>query len=703
MGADGASWWLRFEVDNPTRDEMTLRAVLSSPQIRQVDFYVGDGPRWRRSRAGSAVPLAARDSTTRHTRLPTLAFTVPPAGRTQVYLRISDPTPALLLQLTSHHAFIVSEAYATALVGALVGMMLLLTWSMVVISFFYRIWAFIALATVFAMQGLNYLCVYGYGRLYLWPNAVEWAYRSPTVVALLCLAVCTLALDVMLRLQKPVLPGSWLRAACAAIMLGLAAYAWLGDIRIATQIATAATISFFATVTVLMLALYRRAVPTAGPMLCAMLLLTGNFILQVAHSQGFGLAIFGRISHNMTPEPLYDMFGVAANVIVYAAWIRHISQQRAAAVQRLAYWRQEEEHRLRREVAARTIEVTEALAAVEEKSRQKTEMLAFIGHDLRAPLATIAGYVDRLSHDEQDARARGATRSTRSHAAPARASSIKAIQHSIDHQLSLIDELLEFSQGELQPLALRLENVHIGDLLTEVADHAAALCAQGGNRMVFHRESAIPTVLRADGKRLRQVLLNLLANAAKFTRHGTITMEVSVRMRGTYADCHFAVADTGDGIAPGAQQKIFHAFHQIERARGGVGLGLHIAERILREMHSGLHLQSTPNVGSRFCFDIAFLVVDATPHPDAPRTITRAAVPARRRSGATLTPPPAAARAELLSLALVGGLSDLEEWLDVAVVRYPDSEAFCAAIREALEHLDFERIIDLTKPDDDAP
>ncbi|MGI4857735.1 MAG: ATP-binding protein [Janthinobacterium lividum] len=701
-----ASCWLRFDVENLTYSHVALRAVLSHPWLKYVDFYVNDDGHWRHSRTGSAVPLAARDPEVRYSRLPALAFDVAPRGRAQVYIRITGAAPVLLVpQLMSQEAYESSETRAIVLVSVLIGKTLLLTWSMLVASLLYRSRTFVALTMVCGMQTLNYLCMYGYARLYLWPGATEWAYRSTTVIAVLYLAVCMFAVEAALRLQESMTLRRRLFTVCIALLLGLAVFAWLNDIRLASQIATAATIAFLVVLTVVVLILYQRAVPTAGLMLCAMLLMTSNFVLQAAQARGFEPAILVRLSLDMTPNPLYDLFGIAANIVVFAAWMRYITRQRAAAVQRLTDWRQEEKHRLRREITIRTLELREALVKVEEKSRQKTEMLAFVGHDLRAPLATIAGYVGQLSRDEraQGARPRDGTRDAAAvHTAHARAASIEAIERSVDYQLSLIDELLEFSRGEMQPLELCPGDVRIGDLLTEIANHAATLSAQRGNRMVFRMEKAIPAVLRADGKRLRQVLLNLLSNAAKFTWRGTITMEVGIRPLGAHADCSFAVVDTGEGIDLQAQQNIFHAFHQLERARGGTGLGLHIAERILREMHSSLRVQSVPGVGSRFTFDVAFPIVDATPHWCPPLTTPGAAVSTERRGARMQIPVPAPARANLLSLAEAGSLSDLEEWLDDAIVRYPASWNFCAVIRDALERLDFERIVDLAKPDADA-
>ncbi|MGI4859176.1 MAG: sensor histidine kinase, partial [Janthinobacterium lividum] len=636
-GYSHSSWWLRFEVENTTTHDTPLHVALSSPWLHQVDFYVWENDRWRHTRMGSAVPIAERERAVRHSRLPTLSLTLPPGGRARVYIRISGKAPAALaLQLYSQKSHEAAEAHAAYAVSALIGAMALLAWSMLVISILYRTWTFVFASVGCGMQALNYLCVYGYARIYLWPDATQWAYRSPTILGLTDLAAWTLFFYAALRLQESLRFGRRGVMMVIACIFALGWFSWLGDIDVATQLTTLFDVAFFFGLSWLTFLLYKRAAPTAGFMLCVTLMSTFNFLLQVMQAYGHAPAILRHVSLGMMPEPAYEVFSLACNTFVLAAWVRRISQLHASAVHRLTDWQREEEQRLRREVATRTLQLQDALQAVEEKNRQKTEMLAFVGHDLRAPLATIAGYVRRLHRDERE-RGDQPGRPESAHAVPdaadvdvdvdvdvdadvdvdvdavhadardfegiaaawrasgplSRMSAIAAIERSIDYQLCLIDELLEFSRGELQPLQLHADDVRIGDLLEEIADHAATLAAQRGNRLIFAMEMAVPAIVHADGTRLRQVLLNLLSNAAKFTRRGSITLDVHVRMQGPRATFHFAVADTGDGIDLPAQQDIFRAFHQIERSRGGVGLGLHIAERILREMHSSLQLQST--------------------------------------------------------------------------------------------------------------
>src|SRR5690606_6080120 len=142
---------------------------------------------------------------------------------------------------------------------------------------------------------------------------------------------------------------------------------------------------------------------------------------------------------NPGTNPIIALGGLATNLAVLTAWIVLIGKQRQAAQDTLIDWQAREQERLKEQIALKTTELNKALQYAEEKSRQKTETLGYIGHDLRAPTATIVGYT-RLWGDvltaEQDR-------------------NVKAIERSAQSQLKLIDELLEYAKNELKPRELK--------------------------------------------------------------------------------------------------------------------------------------------------------------------------------------------------------------------------------------------------------
>src|SRR5690606_19378311 len=132
---------------------------------------------------------------------------------------------------------------------------------------------------------------------------------------------------------------------------------------------------------------------------------------------------------------------------------------------------------------------------------------------------------------------------------------------------------------------------------------------QQGNRFVLEARTELPVQVRLDTRRLQQVLLNLLSNAAKFTRGGRISLVAEARQADQDWLLRFAVTDTGLGISLPQQTTVFEAFRQIQSAYGGVGLGLFIAQRIIEGMGGTLHVQSEPGQGSTFSFEIPAALV----------------------------------------------------------------------------------------------
>ena len=199
--------------------------------------------------------------------------------------------------------------------------------------------------------------------------------------------------------------------------------------------------------------------------------------------------------------------------------------------------------------------------------QQKIETLGYVSHDLRAPLSTINGYAKLLLQ--------GATRG--------RARLIRSIDRSIRYQLTLIDELLAFTKAELQPLGVTPDTTDLPGLLDDIGHYALALCAQQDNRFVYRPATPLPRTVSIDGMRLQQVLLNLLSNASKFTRDGTVTLSIHAAREGDAWRLLFEVADTGIGIDISGNRDIFRAYQQVQAVNGGTGRPVHRAAHRRRD------------------------------------------------------------------------------------------------------------------------
>ncbi|MGF6214427.1 sensor histidine kinase [Comamonas sp. 4034] len=327
--------------------------------------------------------------------------------------------------------------------------------------------------------------------------------------------------------------------------------------------------------------------------------------------------------------------------------------------------------------SALNAELSSALSVAKAKERQKVEILGYISHDLRAPLATISGYSKLLLTDAPQEQRK----------------LLQTIERSVKYQLNLIDELLEYAQSELSPLTIKPVNTNLHRLLDDISKYAIALCSFQDNRYRFTFSERLPLHIDIDRKRLQQVLLNLLSNAAKFTRDGTVTLSITAKPEGNaFTILHFAVSDTGIGMDLKQGVDIFEAFQQVQAASGSNGLGLFIAQRIVAAMGGTLGVISTPYQGTTFSFELRIPVIDAFV-ADWPIIVLSESGLTKRES---MAPPlesamPSHALDELAKLALHGRFSDIEVWIELHATENSYT-LFLDRVRSLLAHLDFPAI-----------
>jgi signal transduction histidine kinase/CheY-like chemotaxis protein len=240
----------------------------------------------------------------------------------------------------------------------------------------------------------------------------------------------------------------------------------------------------------------------------------------------------------------------------------------------------------------------EARRNAEAASRAKSAFLANMSHEIRTPMNGMLGLTQLLERSRLDEKQR---------------EQVATIARSGELLLTVINDILDFSKVEAGKLELDEAPLELRALIDEVCRALAP--TDGGQRVELVQRVAddVPRTVRADGMRLRQILLNLLSNALKFTPCGTIT--VSVTRVG--ADLRFEVIDTGIGIAPADQAKLFEAFTQVDeqttRRYGGTGLGLAICKRLVELMKGTLGVESAPGAGSTFWFSVPLASAEAVP------------------------------------------------------------------------------------------
>ncbi len=269
--------------------------------------------------------------------------------------------------------------------------------------------------------------------------------------------------------------------------------------------------------------------------------------------------------------------------------VSDISARRAAEVE----LNRHREH-LEDLVAERTAELSEAKLRAEAANQAKGRFLATMSHEFRTPLNAILGFTQLL---QMDGRIPDGPQAK-----------LQLIRDSGQHLLELISDVLDMASIEAGKVSIKTALVDLRALLDMASDSVRLRAEQKGLSFRLELDGRLPVQVEADGQRLRQVLLNLLSNAVKFTDSGEVRLiahvldEEAARVR-----LRFEVVDTGIGMTPAQQARLFHAFEQVSdssRHLGGTGLGLSISQQLVRLMGGLIEVRSEAGRGSSFAFDL---------------------------------------------------------------------------------------------------
>ncbi len=558
----GGTLWLRIPIDNtgpPVQQLLRMGPTL----LQAVEFWQKNGEEViDHQRSGLRIPMAER-------RLPEQEILFPltlTSGRNVLYLRLYNRTHSLpYIELWDVPSWNRYHALFNMRTGLIYGIKLVL----IPLILIQAVWSHQRGGLYLGLALCSYLlyeATYeGLAALWLWPQQPMLSLiMSPLSLSLGMIFITLFVLDAVPYRGSTKLWRKFLWAVPAIPLLSLAG---------------------------LVLSDFNYNSYWMSGMVIAMSLILLTFILKAWH-RGFRFAPYIWLILSLVAAAILVRIGVATGVWIglypvdlwLTSFLVIIVSTLLVAVQTVQL------RHLDGLLARNLREIGQARDQANRASRSKSLLLARISHDLRTPLHTLMGYID-LAQRERPEGVMGRY--------------LKMMASSAQKMVMLIDELLQFARGEEGRLELNLRPAFLHGLIQPLCAQAESLAAAHDNefRLAADLEEAGMVVI-IDSERLYSVLINLLSNACRATITGIVTLSVQSHVENGRVRLNFAVRDTGPGIAPEDQERIFLPFEHGSSDVHSVGLGLAIARQLVRLMGGELQLSSQPGIGADFHFSL---------------------------------------------------------------------------------------------------
>lgn len=568
MGYRQGAIWVRVDLDNQFREQQQWVAYSLFSQLSQVDFYYQtQDEEWLQKTAGSALPFRARDLTHRSINF---TFPVYPGESQQLYFRItSDGSLQFPLALGTRDYFsgVAQQSLFTS--GLYFGLLAMITIYCLTVWFSSREPSYLSFALLMISGAMYTLASRGIAFQYLWPESPEWGNKAASIFALLSACAATdffrkfLTLNQLdRRLDQVARVYTWATGAAVVFCLLLPAL-------IVNRVSLVFAFIGIAIAALSGLQARRQQTRAANYFMYALVALLAGVLLEIAHRSGVIL------------PPLLAYNGLQlATLIAISVLALGLSDRLKNLM---------ESYRSAQEAVLQANQTK--IDALQQADNVKEEFIANVSHELRTPLTGIIGLAE-IMLAEKDSGLNVTQRET-----------LTLMKVSAQRLSSLVNDVIDFSAMKNGQLELKQHDVDLQGVCSVVARMTRPLIGDKPIKLV-ERYPNEHLLVAGDEDRLQQVLFNLVANAVKFTPHGSITISVE-RLD---VDVRVSVRDTGIGISDEEQSNIFKRFYQVEsdsaREAGGTGLGLSISQRLLELHNSEIVLRSQPGEGALFYFDL---------------------------------------------------------------------------------------------------
>lgn len=614
FGFTQSAYWVRFRVKNAARQPNLWYFQVKFANMQQIELYLpqSDDHDFIVKRTGSIFSFSTRDIPDHY-----FSFQLPlPTNLEQtIYLRFkSDTAMRFPLVILSAEGFIQNSQFEQLLWGIFVGILSIMCGFNLFLWFSLRDSSYLYYVLTIGSFLFLYLSQLGFASQYLWPDANWWKPLSTPIFASIAL-ISTLKFTMDFLGTRHYVP-VWHQFIRVLLIIAVIILISVPFLRYDHSMAPLVFLALITNPTLLIIGfiVWQRGQQESRYFLLAWsLFLLTNFFQK--------LSTFTILSFNLEFE-YFSISGVALSTLLLAfALADRINllrkEKEAAHLESLRISQEKERFILEQnvllehKVEERTQELVDAKQRAEVANHAKSTFLATMSHELRTPLNGILGFAQILKFDK------GLTEE--------QLEGLNIIEKSGQHLLTLLNDVLDLAKIEAGRIELNQERFHLVDFVKDVVGltriRADSKAVRFNYQFVnFHSdipEKSLKIIITADGRRLRQILINLLGNAIKFTDRGSVMLKIGV----VEDKIRFQVEDTGIGIAKEHLDIIFNAFQQVSDKKHqlqGTGLGLAISRRLVETMGGQLRVASELGKGSTFWFDLPLLFTYEIDDPVAP-------------------------------------------------------------------------------------